>query len=236
LRITPRTLARYHQPPSDTCYAAEYSFYLAGDLAGCRVLDFGCGSGGNSVLLARKGADVTGVDISPSLIRLAQARAAVNDASASTRFLVASAHDLPFEADSFDLVFGIAILHHLDLAATSREIYRVLRPQGRAIFQEPVRNSRLISLLRSLIPYRAADVSPFERPLTDHDIDAFASGFQRGRSRSFSLPHVNLAQVLPIGDHVHKAFRLDGVLLQRFPWLEPYTSGRVFELIKPASH
>jgi hypothetical protein len=109
----------------------------------------------------------------------------------------------------------------------------VLSPGGRAIFQEPVRNSRLIRTIRSWIPYQAPDVSPFEAPLVDAEIAEFSTGFTVGRSRVFSLPHVNLAQVLPWSrDHLHKVHVVDAAVLRWLPGLQGFAGQRVWELIR----
>ena len=141
LRVDPLQMARYDGPPADTAYPLEYAYHLLGNVEGRRVVDFGCGSGANTVLLSNRGAHVWAVDISKDLIRLGQRRLAVNGRAGGAQFIVGSAHDLPFPDDSIDVVFGIAILHHLDLKLVSKEVHRVLRPGGRAVFQEPVRNS-----------------------------------------------------------------------------------------------
>ena len=233
LVIGPRKLRRYARPPADTAFPLEYCYHLLGDVDGRHVLDVGCGSGMNSVLAATHGGFVTGIDISPSLTQLAIRRAQLNGVADRVRVMVTSAHDLPFAANSFDVVLGIAILHHLDLEVASREVHRVLKRGGRAIFQEPVRNSRLVKGMRALVPYRAADVSPFERPLTDRELNEFSSGFIVTRTRVFSLPHVNLVQVLPVvRKSVNTMYRLDRALLRRFPSLAPYASARVLELVK----
>ena len=83
------------------------------------MVDFGCGSGENSLLLARRGARVVGVDISESLIELARRRLAVNGLAGAAQFVVGSAHDLPLRSHSIDAVLGIAILHHLNLDAAT---------------------------------------------------------------------------------------------------------------------
>lgn len=234
LVIGGRKLERYKAPPADTAYPLEYSYHVLGDVSGQRVLDIGCGSGMNSVLVAKHGAHVTGIDISPSLTRLAARRADVNGVADRVRVMVTSAHDLPFADDSFDVVFGMAILHHLDLSAVAREVRRVVRRGGRAIFQEPVRNSAFVRRVRALIPYRAPDVSPYERPLTDGELDEFGRGFTPARTRVFMLPHVNLISVLPVlRDRPHPFYQLDRALLRRFPGLAPYACTRVIELVKP---
>jgi SAM-dependent methyltransferase len=233
LRVSARTLARYERPPADTAYPLEYSYHLLGDVRGRRVIDFGCGSGSNSVLLANRGARVWGVDISEDLLRLAKRRTEVTGRADGVCFVAASAHQLPFPDDSIDVVFGIAILHHLDLVLVSNEVRRVLRPGGRAIFQEPTRNSATLRFVRALIPYRKPDVSPFERPLTDAELAAFAKPFSSCRRRAFRLPHVALGEVLPvIRRRVDPLYRSDQAMLNAFPALAHYAGIRVIEVTK----
>jgi SAM-dependent methyltransferase len=224
---------RYLDPPADTYYPLEYSYHLLGDVRGKTVLEYGCGDGSNTLVLARRGAKVKALDISPDLISVACRRLAANRISANVEFIVGSAHDLPLPDESVDVVFGMAILHHLDLTLSAREVRRVLRRGGQAIFQEPVRNSKLMKMLRGLVPYHAPDISPFERPLTDEELKSFAAGFSEYRSRAFTLPYINLVQVLPIArNFIHPLYRLDGTILKRFPSLRYYTTTRVVEIIK----
>jgi 2-polyprenyl-3-methyl-5-hydroxy-6-metoxy-1,4-benzoquinol methylase len=234
LRANETQVARYLNPPPDTHYPLEYSYHLLGDVRGKRVLDFGCGSGENTILLARRGAKVLAMDISESLIHVAGQRLAVNGVDSSdVHFFATSAHDIALADESVDVVFGMAILHHLELPLVAREVKRVLRKGGRAIFQEPVRNSKFIKFVRNLIPYQAPDISPFERPLTDAELKDFATGFSDFRSRAFNLPYINLAEVLPGTERlIHPLYRLDGKLLKRFSSLGYYASVRVIEMVK----
>ncbi len=128
----------------------------------------------------------------------------------------------------------MAILHHLDLALSAREVKRVLRKGGRAIFKEPVRNSKPIKFLRGLIPYHAPDVSPFERPLTDKELATYAGGFSSYRSKAFILPTTNLVNVLPPLRKrlIHPCHRMDAAVLQKLPSLAYYSTVRVIEVVK----
>ncbi|MDI6857264.1 MAG: methyltransferase domain-containing protein [Dehalococcoidia bacterium] len=109
-------------------------FDLLGDVRGKDVLDAGCGEGHNTRLLARMGARVTAIDISPRMIELARAEEAREPLS--IRYEVASFSDMPLFADaSFDLVVStMAVMDGPDLAGAFHEIYRVLRPGGRLTF------------------------------------------------------------------------------------------------------
>jgi ubiquinone/menaquinone biosynthesis C-methylase UbiE len=173
------------------------------------------------------------MDISVPIIQVARERLQKNDVIDNVSFINASAHNIPLEAESVDLVFGIAILHHLDLQLVSREVFRILRKGGRAIFQEPVRNSKVIKLLRGLIPYQAEDVSPFERPLTDEELADFARLFSQYRTKAFTLPYVNLVGILPVVNKLMFPLqRFDGAVLKRFPSLDYYATVRVIEMVK----
>jgi ubiquinone/menaquinone biosynthesis C-methylase UbiE len=208
-------------------------YHVLGDVRGQRLLDLGCGSGSNTVHLCLRGARVTAVDISEALLRLARQRLTANDISRDAVFAIASAHDLPFASGSIDVVFGIAILHHLDLQRAAAEVHRILKPGGRAIFQEPVRNSRVLRVLRRLIPYHAPDVSPFERPLTDSELQQLASRFSQFRAKAFTLPFVKVALFVPqVRRNPAWLYALDLWLLTHFPRLRSYASIWVVELVK----
>lgn len=90
-----------------------------------------------------------------------------------------SAHSLPVPDESVDVAVGIAVLHHLDLNLAIQEVHRVLKPGGRAILQEPVRDSWLMKLARRAFPNTSEEVSPFERPLTSAEIRHQAAGSPR---------------------------------------------------------
>ena len=64
LRVSKGTFARYAEPPADAAYPLEYAYHLLGDVSGKRVVDFGCGSGANTALLAGRGAYERANDIS----------------------------------------------------------------------------------------------------------------------------------------------------------------------------
>lgn len=103
---------------------------LAGNVAGRRILDAGCGSGPLSAALAAKGAIVTGFDSSPSMVQLARRRL-----GGSAELHVADlGRPLPFAEDSFDDVVASLVLHYLeDWSAPLAELRRVLKPGGRLI-------------------------------------------------------------------------------------------------------
>ena len=233
LRISEKIIERYSNPPSDTPFALEYAYHLLGDVKDKKVLDYGCGSGENCVLLASYGANAIGIVVSPELVELAEYRIHLHQLEEKAEFRVGSAHTMPLDDESIDVVFGMAILHHLDLELSSKEVFRVLKKGGRAIFLEPVRNSKFVWFIRNLIPYQAPDVSPYERPLTDSELKNFAADFSSYKSRPFALPFVNLIEILGFPEKIHHAaIKYDGKLLRKKSFLNNYATVRVVEMVK----
>jgi ubiquinone/menaquinone biosynthesis C-methylase UbiE len=103
---------------------------LAGDVAGRRILDAGCGSGPLSAALRDRGATVTGVDSSAGMLELARRRLGPD---ADLR-LADLGGPLPFCDGAFDDVIACLVLHYLqDWTAPLAELRRVLKPGGRLI-------------------------------------------------------------------------------------------------------
>jgi SAM-dependent methyltransferase len=235
-RVSAARVQRYQAPPADTAYPLEYAHYLVGDVRGKTVLDLGCGCGMNAVCLAERGARVWALDISESLARIARQRFAAHNLLERACVLVASAHAIPLPPESIDVVFGNAVLHHLDLNRAVVELDRVLRPGGRAVFREPVENSRMLRQIRRAIPLHWERVSPFERPLTSQALTEFAGRVGSHNSRLFSLPHVRLSRRLPVvRDHEEMLYRVDRMLLRQVPALRPFATIEVLSVTKRAA-
>lgn len=103
---------------------------LAGDVAGRRILDAGCGSGPLFAALRDRGAVVTGVDASAGMLELARRRL-----GADADLRVADLADpLPFPDGAFDDIIASLVLHYLeDWGPTLTELRRVLTPGGRLL-------------------------------------------------------------------------------------------------------
>jgi 2-polyprenyl-3-methyl-5-hydroxy-6-metoxy-1,4-benzoquinol methylase len=117
-------------PPLPLAEWREMALAMLGSVQGLRVLDVGCARGGFCRALADRGANVTGVDLSPRAVELARERVA----GTSARIEVADAYELPFADDSFDVVSALETPHHVaDVDALLAECARVLRPGGRIV-------------------------------------------------------------------------------------------------------
>jgi ubiquinone/menaquinone biosynthesis C-methylase UbiE len=103
---------------------------LAGDVAGRRILDAGCGSGPLFAALRERGAIVTGIDKSAGMLEIARRRLG-GDADLRVAELGSA---LPFPDDTFDDVTASLVLHYLeDWGPALAELRRVLKPGGRLI-------------------------------------------------------------------------------------------------------
>jgi SAM-dependent methyltransferase len=156
-----------------------------GCVAGLRVLDFGCGHGMAAVVLARRGACVTGCDLSGAY--LSEARRGQQANGVVVHWVQANGEQLPFADASFDRIWGNAILHHLDLNRAGQEIHRVLRPGGVAVFCEPWGENPLLEWARRSLPYRGKARTPDERPLRARDLPLLRAWFPELEVEGFQL-------------------------------------------------
>jgi len=232
LLADPDLVARYSNPPENTAFHLEYAYHLLGDVRGKQVLDLGCGAGEHALLLATKGAYVIGLDISPELVAIARRRFELNQLPGE--FRVSSVYQTDLPDQSIDVVFCMAVLHHLDLTLARREVLRVLKPGGVIILREPVRDSALYAFARNLIPFRRHISSERERPLRKDEIDGFADGLNCDAKRRFKLPFVPLVH-LAAPRWLHAAIRLDRWMLRRFPALSHWATVEVRRLRLEAS-
>ncbi|WCN36258.1 class I SAM-dependent methyltransferase [Aneurinibacillus uraniidurans] len=98
--------------------------------SGEKVLDIGCGTGIYSLLLASKGVNVTGIDISTAMLKKAKEKAEKSRQAIS--FLEGDIHHLPFADHTFDLVISNLVLEFVDSPEdVLAEAMRVVKPGGR---------------------------------------------------------------------------------------------------------
>jgi SAM-dependent methyltransferase len=180
-----------------------------------RALELGCGVGKVAIELAKAGESVTGIDVSDSAI--SQARELARSLGVSVDLRRMNAEEMDFSDSSFDLVYGSGILHHLSLARAVSGICRVLKPNGRVVFLEPLGHNPMINLYRWLTPeLRSED----EHPLREADLDFIRSRFAR-----LSLDHyccLSIAgaflQWVPGKGRLQRVLEGLDQLLFRWPW------------------
>lgn len=111
------------------------------------VIDVGCGNGVLARTMARKGAHVTGIEVSPRQLAKARAEPPVAD----ERYLQGVAEDVPLRSRSADIVVFFNSFHHVDpagMADAMREAVRVLKPGGILYVSEPLAEGPYFEVMR----------------------------------------------------------------------------------------
>src|SRR5207249_8676091 len=138
---------------------------LSGHLGvGMTVLELGCGTGYFTRELARSGADIVALDVSPELLEVARAICSARN----VHYEIQNAYEMSYPDAVFDSVVGSSVLHHLEIEAALREIYRVLKPGGTIHFTEPNMLNPQIAIQKNVpwIKRRLGD-SPNETAFSD---------------------------------------------------------------------
>jgi SAM-dependent methyltransferase len=215
---------------------AEQRFegWLTHHAKGCPVLELGCGDGGGAQRLLELGAaSVKGIDLSASMIEKARSRAL-----SGATFAVADVSE-PLDG-RFGLIWGRAILHHLDWRPMLRRWYRDnLEPGGALVFYEPLGDSPLLRLYWRLA--RGAH-TPDEEALHGADL-----AFLRAEFPAVELWPVNLLS-LPMGLVSSKLFasganrvmavadQVDRAVARLAPQAHRYFRQLLIKIVKPPLH
>ena len=125
------------------------------------VLDFGCGIGTITEQVAKqKPHKIVGADISD--ISIAKAKERTDKKNLNIEYRVENCEKSNLESESFDLIYGTGILHHLNLERAVIEINRLLKEKGKMVFMEPLGTNPIINLYRKFTPNsRSVDEHPF---------------------------------------------------------------------------
>jgi SAM-dependent methyltransferase len=216
----------------DDCYLDHETwirpaFGQLGALRGLNILDYGCGHGMAAVVLARRGARLTAFDLSPGYLEEARRRAWAN--AVRIHFVQANGELLPFADGTFDRIWGNAVLHHLDVGNAGRELYRVLKPGGFAIFCEPWGGNPFLNWARQRLPYPGKARTPDEQPLRGQHVALLRDIFSSVEVSGYQL-FAMARRVLGRGKIIDYLTRCDTMLLGKFPALKRYCRYVVLKL------
>lgn len=202
-----------------------------------RLLDLGCGCGVWSIRYARIGYRVDGIDVCESLIRHAGKLAGKYGYEGRMAFSVQAAEALCFEDESFDVVVGMDILHHVEVKPVINEVWRVLRKGGLAVFREcteafileRIRHTWLVENVICSEPSFERYITPHERPLSKSDLKEIRDRFSDSHVQRFDLLS-RLGVVVPVLKSSLQ--KVDYYLLRAVPFLKAFGSGAVLVLRK----
>ena len=147
------------------------------------VLDYGCGIGSITEKIVNSnpsrlfGIDISEVSINKAIENSKRLNLQIN-------YSVDNCEKTRFKAETFDLVFGTGILHHLSLDKSINEINRILKNKGEIVFLEPLGTNPLINLYRKLTPKSRSDD---EHPFLKKDFDFINSLFKHVTIRYYGF-------------------------------------------------
>ena len=148
---------------------------IIGDVRGLTVLDYGCGSGQLGIYLAMQGAHVSGFDLSPKGIEVANWAARKYDLNCSFRAM--DAEEIDYPDGLFDLAVGFGVLHHvIKYPKSAFHLARVIKSGGRAIFHETLWDNPLINFARR---FTMPDGDAGDEHLTEQAIRRFGTHFAK---------------------------------------------------------
>jgi SAM-dependent methyltransferase len=159
--------------------------------AGERVLDVACGTGNTAIMARARGAAVTGLDLTPELLAVAQKRAA-EEGYGDITWKVGDAEDLPFPDGTFDVVVSsCGLMFAPDQQKVADEVARVTKPGGRIAIQAWTREGgvgRMLAVTGAYVPPPAGVPSPFEWGDEEKVRRLFGSSFRDYRFEHYDCP------------------------------------------------
>lgn len=144
-----------------------------------RILDLGCAAGWNMSRFRQYGRCPIGLDVAPERVELAAAHGPV---------VIASGLDIPFAAESFDVIYVQHVLHHIgDVERALAEVRRCLRPGGVLFLVETAEDNPLIRWGRRLYPKWLGD--EINAPFTFVGLrqQLAAAGFRVDKAEQYSV-------------------------------------------------
>lgn len=222
----------YAYPSEDTDFPVEYAFHLLGGIDGRTVVDLGCRSGVASVILARLGASVIAIDASEKNLEETAARARAHGLADRVKLMRLGGCSIPTPDASADRVLCQSILDHPQPRVMARQIRRILKPGGRAVFHELSR-PQLLPAIRKV--QRDSGVETSQTQVTkDAAVSVSRAVGLPGRFREFWLLTRLLCElgVAPTAGVARVLQRFDAALFRRMPFTKALASSFVWEARK----
>lgn len=220
-------------------YWAIYEFAINEYTKDSSLLDFGTGPGENALKLAQIGYQISGFDISDKNIEIAQELFKSKDKQAD--FQVSFAEELPYADNSFDMIVGIDILHHVDIEKSINECYRVLKNGGKAFFREPIevplldriRETKLVQLFAPKKVSFEKHITEDERKLNQVDDRMIIQIFPKTKKHYYFLL-ARFDKFFREGSDPKPSIleKIDYFLIRTFPFLKKMCGTVIYELEK----
>jgi 2-polyprenyl-3-methyl-5-hydroxy-6-metoxy-1,4-benzoquinol methylase len=208
---------------------------MLGDVKHKKILDIGCGVGSISFYLARRGANVTGIDLSSNLIEYCKKEA--KRRMLNIQFKEMNAQIPDFEDESFDIVVGSRVVHHIpEIKVFFKECKRLLKERGFIAFIEPLKKNIIVELNRKIF-------APNRRTMHEHPL--FISDVLLAESVFGNIEHYEYFLLSPLAMFFKDFIKINSVFralykllnkieapLIKLNSLKPYCWQTVFKSIK----
>ncbi|MFW9875138.1 MAG: class I SAM-dependent methyltransferase [Candidatus Thorarchaeota archaeon] len=208
---------------------------ILGDVKNKKILDVGCGIGSLSFYLAKRGANVVGIDLSKNLIEFCKMEAKKKELT--IEFKEMNAQIPEFEDESFDIIVGFRVVHHLpNIELFFKECKRILKQKGYIAFIEPLKKNLIVELNRKIF-------APHKRTIHEHPL--FISNVLLAKSVFGNIEHNEFFLLSPVAmffrDFVkiatlykalYKVLNIIEVPLTKIKFLKQYCWQTVFKSIK----
>lgn len=238
LEIDPEMWEAYSNP-HELWDWRQMSVMQLGDLEGKELLDYGCGMGEESIYFAKLGANVTSIDIAEVGIEVLRRRAKHHGLT-NVKAIQMRADKTEFADNTFDLVHGLGILHHIGLDAALAEVHRVLKPGGIGVFLEPMGDNPVVEKAKEWLLEHAMKVTEHQDGLThvtEHEENLKWAGiaestrrFSSTRTYPYRLLY-RVRRVLP--ESTYKLLhRIDHALFNLAPRLKTFAGAVVIRVRK----
>jgi len=201
---------------------------ILSSFVGKKILNIGCGTGTLTLQLAEKN-EMVAIDISSESIKVL--KKSMENKKVNAKALLMDAEELNFKDNSFDVIYGVAILHHLDLKKAIPGMKRVLKQNGSMFFIEPTNYNPFVNRYRGKTPHMR---SKFEHPLGDEDFSLIKHHFPEMRIAGYNILQTTMPGFVKYG-RKFKGFRkllgnLDNFLTSIFPFLRKYGYSVIIEM------
>ena len=213
------------------------------NIEGKLILDYCCGTGITAIYFAMVGAQVKAFDASSAAIDIARKNAELSGVADRVSFEVADARHLPYATDVFDAVFCQSALHIVvDYLECSRELVRVLKDGGKAVFCEEALDANV--LLRPIRYLRRRNWNKCGgHPLKFMELESFGKPFSRTIIHPFNLlaqaKNLFSPQTFNRGGPwrsvkllVRSLEKIDRLVLSVFPFMRRFCGKAVIEYVK----
>ncbi len=218
------------------------------NVAGKRVLDIGCGAGQYSVLLAKRGAIVTGIDLSTVGIEHAKRMAEANGVADRCTFSVTEFSNSHFPDEHFDIIYMHEVYHHaVKYLGIKQEVNRIAKPGAKILLAETIKGGPLMNAGRQLtkqIKYlrdpeqRIHDLNEGGETISLKDYQEFAEGFSHHEIHLMSYFYMiklvlqNHTNRFSVRSLLRMAKYMDDVTLTVLPFLRNHCAEAVLYIEK----